>query len=316
MGGANKTAGELIRLLVNHPDVTLKWVESDIYAGQSVSSVHQGLLGESDITFCNGIDLDGIDVLFMCNRYGSSRAFVEQTTLPPDLRVIDLSPDFRMAGDHDFVYGLPELNRRNIVHDCRHVACPGGYATAILLAILPLARNLMLNSDMHVCAIKGSTGTGSTDNNNWDYSWQNNNMTVYKPFAHEQLGEIREVLSSVQMSFNSGINFVPMRGAFPRGVLAAIYLDSTIDIEVLRKLYDEYYDDHNFTFVTDRRPDLKDVVNTNKCLIHLERIDGKLIITSVIDNMLKGASGTAVHNMNLLFGLHERVGLMLKASAF
>lgn len=315
-GGMGYVAGELTRLLINHPDVILKGIYCPQQAGNRVDTLYQGVLGETELTFTDHLDLETLDVLFMCCTLGESRAFVAEHELPATLKVIDLSPDYRISGEeHDFVYGLPELNRKRIVNDCTHVACPGGYSTAISLALLPLARNLMLNSDLHVCAIKGSTGTGSSDRNDWDYSKHNNNMSVYKPFVHEQLAEVKQVLGQMQNSFKSEINFVPMRGPFARGVIASVYLDCNVDIDVLNQLYNEYYSDHSFTYVVNRQPDLKDVVNTNKCLLHLERVGHRLIITSVIDNLLKGAAGTAVHCMNLLFGLTERTGLMLKASA-
>lgn len=318
IGGAGYTAGELIRLLINHPDVELQWVCSSSNAGNGIGSVHQGLEGEIDMKFIANAPLDCIDVLFCCTPHGESRKFIESHDIPADLRIIDLSTDFRhIDGTHDFVYGLPELNRRIIVNEpTRHVANPGCFATCIQLALLPLAKNLLLNSDIHVTAITGSTGAGVKPSATSHYSWRNDNVSVYKPFKHQHLDEIRQSLEQLQRSFSADINFIPMRGCFSRGIMASVYLDCPVGLDVIRELYDKYYDDHNFTFVIDRMPDLKDVVNTNKCLLHLIKEGDKLLIISVIDNLLKGASGTAVHNMNLLFGLHERVGLNLKASAF
>lgn len=319
IGGAGYTAGELIRLLVNHPDVELSWVNSSSNAGNRIDSVHQGLIGDTDLKFTDGLPFEGTDVLFLCTPHGFSRPFLEEhkAELPDEMRIIDLSQDFRLAdGTHDFVYGLPELNRRNIVHDCKHVANPGCFATAIQLAMLPLAKNLLLNADVHVNAITGSTGAGVKPKPTAHYSWRNDNVSIYKPFRHQHLAEIRQSLTQLQQSFDAEIDFIPVRGPFSRGIFASLYLDCPVELDVVRGLYDEYYSDHSFTSVTDKEVDLKDVVNTNKCLLHLDKIDGKLLITSVIDNLLKGASGTAVHNMNLLFGLQEKVGLMLKPSAF
>lgn len=318
IGGAGYTAGELIRLLLNHPDVELKWVHSTSNAGNPVSGVHQGLVGETALYFTNETPLDAVDVIFLCSPHGESRKFLElhKDNIPDDLRIIDLSQDFRIADDtHDFIYGLPELNRKYIIRG-KHVANPGCFATAIQLALLPLARNLLLNSDIHVNAITGSTGAGVKPSATSHYSWRNDNVSIYKPFTHQHLAEIYQTLHGMQASFNSKVNFIPVRGCFSRGIFATLYMDCPVELSEIKKLYNEYYDDHNFTFVSDRMPDLKDVVNTNKCLLYLTKEDGKLLIVSVIDNLLKGASGQAVHNMNLLFGLHERVGLQLKASAF
>lgn len=318
IGGAGYTAGELIRLLLNHPDVELKWVHSTSNAGNPVSGVHQGLVGETALYFTNETPLDAVDVMFLCTPHGESRKFLElhKNNIPDDLRIIDLSQDFRIADDtHDFIYGLPELNRKYIIRG-KHVANPGCFATAIQLALLPLARNLLLNSDIHVNAITGSTGAGVKPSATSHYSWRNDNVSIYKPFTHQHLAEIYQTLHGMQASFNSKVNFIPVRGCFSRGIFATLYMDCPVELSEIKKLYNEYYDDHNFTFVSDRMPDLKDVVNTNKCLLYLTKEDGKLLIVSVIDNLLKGASGQAVHNMNLLFGLHERVGLQLKASAF
>ena len=317
IGGAGYTAGELIRLLIYHPDVELKWVHSASNAGNHISTVHQGLIGEIDMCFTSDIDFDAIDVLFFCTPHGASREFMESHDVPEDLKIIDLSQDYRHRDTAEgFVYGLPELNRKYIVHDCTRVANPGCFATAIQLALLPLAKNLLLNSDINLFAITGSTGAGVKPSTTTHYSWRNDNISIYKPFKHQHLQEIRESLSQLQTSFNADINFIPVRGCFSRGIFVTAYMDCPVELEEIKKLYNDYYSDHNFTFVSDTMPDLKDVVNTNKCILHLSKEDGKLIIVSVIDNLLKGAAGQAVHNMNLLFGLHERVGLNLKASAF
>ena len=317
IGGAGYTAGELIRLLLNHPDVSISWIHSTSNAGNLVADIHQGLYGESELRFTSETKWDEIDVLFCCTPHGETRRFMESNTVPEELKIIDLSTDYRIEdGSHDFIYGLPELNRKRVVRGGKHVANPGCFATAIQLALLPLAKNLLLNSDVHVTAITGSTGAGVKPSATSHYSWRNDNISIYKPFRHQHLAEIKQSLKQLQNSFNSEIEFIPVRGCFSRGIFVSAYLDCAVELDEIRRLYDEYYSDHNFTFVIDRMPDLKDVVNTNKCLLHLEKIDGKLLIISVIDNLLKGASGQAVHNMNLLFGLHERTGLMLKGSAF
>ena len=317
IGGAGYTAGELIRLLINHPDVQLMWVNSSSNAGNPVASVHQGLIGETDLVFTDQTPFDEINVLFFCTPHGQTRTFLESHSVPDDLRIIDLSTDYRhQDGTHDFVYGLPELNRKAIVRGAKHIANPGCFATAIQLALLPLAKNLLLNKDVHVFAITGSTGAGVKPAPTSHFSWRNDNISIYKPFRHQHLDEISQSLSQLQNSFASEIDFIPVRGCFSRGIFATLYLDCPVELSEIRRLYDDYYSDHNFTFVTNKMPDLKDVVNTNKCLLHLEKEGNKLIIVSVIDNLLKGASGTAVHNMNLLFGLHERTGLCLKGSAF
>ena len=317
IGGAGYTAGELIRLLINHPDVEIKWVNSSSNAGNRVDAVHQGLIGETDLEFTANTPFEDVDVMFCCTPHGETHKFMESHVVPEDLRIIDLSTDYRhQDGTHDFVYGLPELNRKRIVNGTKHIANPGCFATCIQLALLPLAKNLLLNSDIHVHAITGSTGAGVKPGATSHFSWRNDNVSIYKPFKHQHLDEICQSLSQLQASFSSKLNFIPVRGCFSRGIFATVYLECPIVLDMVRWRYEEYFDDHNFTFVTDKMPDLKDVVNTNKCLLHLIKEDGKLLIVSVIDNLLKGASGQAVHNMNLLFGLHERVGLNLKPSAF
>lgn len=314
IGGAGYTAGELVRLLLNHPEVSLEWVHSSSNAGRPLCEVHSGIAGDTDMLFADTHPLQDIDVLFLCSGHGASASFWQQNEMPAGLRVIDLAQDFRDESC-GYVYGLPEINRPRIA-SARKVANPGCFATAIQLALLPLAKNLMLNSTIHVTAITGSTGAGVKPSATSHYSWRNDNVSIYKPFRHQHLAEIRQSLSQLQQSFKADIDFIPVRGCFSRGIMAILYLDCPVSLDQIKKLYEEYYDDHNFTFITDKAPDLKDVVNTNKCIIHLEKVDNKLLITSVIDNLVKGASGQAVHNMNLLFGLHERIGLQLKPSAF
>lgn len=316
IGGAGYTAGELIRLLLNHPDAEIVFVNSTSNAGNKIVDVHSGLFGETDLTFTSELPFDKIDLLFFCTAHGDTKLFMESHTLPEDLKIIDLSQDYRlMSPEHDFIYGLPELNRRCICKS-KHVANPGCFATCIQLGLLPLAKHGLLRSDVHVNAITGSTGAGVKPSATSHFSWRNDNISIYKPFKHQHLAEINQSLKQLQGDFAHQLDFIPMRGNFSRGIFATMYLDCDKDIAEVTRLYEEYYDDHHFTFVTDKNSDLKQVVNTNKCLIHLERIDDKLLIISMVDNLLKGASGQAVHNMNLLFGLEETVGLHLKPSAF
>ena len=316
IGGAGYTAGELLRLLINHPDADIVFVNSTSNAGNKVIDVHSGLYGETDLVFTSELHLDSIDLLFFCTAHGDSRKFMESHTIPENVKIIDLSTDYRAeSDDHEFVYGLPELNRRRICQ-AKYIANPGCFATAIQLGILPLAKHLMLNGEIHVNAITGSTGAGVKPTSTSHFSWRNDNISIYKPFTHQHLAEITQSLKQLQKSFASDINFLPVRGNFSRGIFTSIYMETKVSLEEIKRLYEEYYDDHSFTFITDKNPDLKQVVNTNKCLIYLQKFGDKLLIISMIDNLLKGASGQAVHNMNLLFGLEEKVGLHLKPSAF
>lgn len=316
IGGAGYTAGELIRLLINHPDVELTFVNSTSNAGNLITDVHEGLYGETTMRFTDELPLDEIDCLFFCTAHGDTKKFMESHTVPDTVKIVDLSMDYRIkSAEHDFVYGLPELNRRQIC-SAKHIANPGCFATCIQLGLLPLAKHLMLNSDIHVNAITGSTGAGVKPSATSHFSWRNDNISIYKPFTHQHLAEIKQSFSQLQNSFDSAIRFIPVRGNFSRGIFATTYLDCKVDIDEIRKIYEEYYSDHSFTFVVDKNPDLKQVVNTNKCLIYLQKYEDQLLIVSVIDNLLKGASGQAVHNMNLLFGLEETIGLHLKPSAF
>ncbi|MGL5787247.1 MAG: N-acetyl-gamma-glutamyl-phosphate reductase [Bacteroidales bacterium] len=316
IGGAGYTAGELIRLLINHPDVMIQFIHSTSNAGNKISNVHAGLIGETDLVFSSTYNLDEIDILFFCTPHGESSKFMATNTIPDHLKIVDLSNDFRIEStDHEFIYGLPELNRKHIIR-AKYVANPGCFATAIQLALLPLAKNLLLNSEIHVHAITGSTGAGQGLSATSHFSWRTDNISVYKPFTHQHLAEIIQSFTSLQRSYNAPVNFIPVRGDFARGIFASVYLDCPLQLEDIKALYEEFYDDHSFTFVSDSNIDLKQVVNTNKCLLHLEKHGNKLLILSAIDNLLKGAAGQAVHNMNLLFGLQEKVGLHLKPSAF
>lgn len=316
IGGAGYTAGELIRLLINHPEAEITFVNSQSNAGHKITDVHGGLLGDTDLEFTDQLPLDTIDVLFFCMGHGDTRRFLESHTLPEGLKVIDLSMDYRLKDEsHDFVYGLPELNRRATC-SAQHVANPGCFATAIQLALLPLAKHLMLNDDVMVTAITGSTGAGVKPQATSHFSWRDNNLSVYKAFQHQHVPEIKQSILQLQQSFDHEIDFIPVRGDFPRGIFAMVTVKTKVEIEELYRIFTDYYEDDSFTHVVRENIDLKQVVNTNKCLLHLEKYGDKLLIISCIDNLLKGASGTAVHNMNLMFNLEEKVGLQLKPSAF
>lgn len=316
IGGAGYTAGELIRLLHNHPETELIFVNSTSNAGNLLSDVHAGLLGETDMRFTDQLPYDKIDVLFFCVAHGDTKAFMASNQVPDHLKIIDLSTDYRHKATCDnFIYGLPELNSEAIKTASR-VANPGCFATAIQLALLPLAKAGLLNNEIHINALTGSTGAGVKPGTTSHFSWRENNISVYKPFGHQHLKEITESLLQLQPGFSADINFIPVRGNFTRGIFATVYLNFKGKIEEAKDLFVNYYKDSPFTFVTDVNPDLKQVVNTNKCILYLEKHGDKLLIISCIDNLLKGASGQAVHNMNLMFGLDERMGLRLKASAF
>ncbi len=316
IGGAGYTAGELIRLLINHPDAEIVFINSTSNAGNRITDVHEGLYGECDLTFTDQLPLDEIDVLFFCTAHGDTKKFIDSHNLPEGLKIIDLSTDYRIKSEeHDFLYGLPELNRRAICKADR-VANPGCFATCIQLALLPLAKHLMLNDDVMVNAITGSTGAGVKPGATSHFSWRNNNISVYKAFSHQHVPEIKQSLKQLQNSFDSEIDFIPYRGDFPRGIFATLVVKSKTDLSELTRIYEEYYEKDSFVHIVDKNIDLKQVVNTNKCLIHLEKHGDKLFIISCIDNLLKGASGQAVHNMNLMFNLEETVGLRLKPSAF
>lgn len=316
IGGAGYTAGELIRLLINHPQVELVFVNSTSNAGNKLTDVHGGLLGETDLIFTDQLPYDKIDVLFFCTAHGDTRKFLEANTIPDNLRIIDLSTDYRHKSTAEgFVYGLPELNKAEIKKATR-IANPGCFATAIQLTLLPLAKANKLDNEVHVNAITGSTGAGVKPGATSHFSWRENNISVYKAFSHQHLTEIRESLIQLQSNFTEDINFVPVRGNFTRGIFASVYTNYDGTLQEAEQLYRNFYRDSAFVVVSDKNIDLKQVVNTNKCVLHLEKHGKKLLILSCIDNLLKGASGQAVHNMNLLFGLDETTGLKLKASAF
>lgn len=314
IGGAGYTAGELIRLLINHPQVQLQFVHSTSNAGNRVADVHAGMEGECDLKFVSEYDLDAVDVLFLCSGHGHSTEFWQENGYRDNLKVIDLAQDFRDESC-GYVYGLPEVNAARISNADR-VANPGCFATAIQLALLPLASTGRLHSDVHVTAVTGSTGAGVKPGATTHFSWRNDNLSVYKAFIHQHLAEIRRTLVALQPDFTADINFIPVRGDFARGIFAMVYTDSDLTEEEARKLYADYYADATFTHVSSRNIDMKQVVNTNKALVWVEKHGTKLLVISAIDNLLKGASGHAVHNMNLMFGLAPDTGLRLKPSAF
>jgi N-acetyl-gamma-glutamyl-phosphate reductase len=316
IGGAGYTAGELLRILLNHPDVEVVFVNSSSNAGNAITDVHSGLIGECDLHFTDSLPFESVDALFLCSAHGDSVKFIQENQVPNHIRIIDLSTDFRQARpDHDFVYGLPETNRDLIAQSVR-VANPGCFATAIQLALLPLAAKGLLKAEVHINAITGSTGAGVKPSSTSHFSWRNDNISVYKAFNHQHLKEIGQTLRLLQKSFDQDINFIPVRGDFARGIFACVYTDFEGDLAEAKALYEDYYKDAAFTFVTDQNPDLKQVINTNKCILHVEKHGKKLLILSTIDNLLKGASGQAVQNMNLMFGLDETTGLRLKPVAF
>ena len=314
VGGAGFTAGELIRVLVHHPGVTLSWVHSGSQAGRFLYEVHAGLLGESALRFCDGVDLEGIDVLFLCLAHGKSRAFWAEHPCPPALRVIDLSQDFRDEAE-GYVYGLPEWQRERIA-GTRKVANPGCFATAIQLALLPLAAEGLLSGPVHVQALTGSTGAGALPGATTHFSWRASNISSYKVLEHQHLAEIRRNLARVQGAPLPEIHFIPLRGDFTRGIFASFQLTCPRPESELRDLYASYYADAPLTLLSPGPVDLKQVVGTAKCLLALEKHGDQLVLTSVLDNLLKGASGQAVQNMNLMAGLPEDAGLRLKAIAF
>ncbi len=319
VGAAGYTGGELLRILVNHPNAEIAWAHSKSQAGKPVYATHTDLLGDTDLTFSGDdiaslLALEGLDVIFLCSGHNESKKFLAENTITDSLNIIDLSTDFRDQSN-GFVYGLPELQREQI-KTASKIANPGCFATSIELALLPLAAAGLLTDDVHVSAITGSTGAGQALSATTHFSWRNNNVSIYKAFTHQHLKEIKMSLTSLQSGFNKEVNFIPYRGDFARGIMANVYTKFSGTIEEALALYQSYYASHPFTHVSTQDIDLKQVVNTNKCLIQLQKHEGNLLITSEIDNLIKGASGQAVQNMNLLFGLPETAGLRLKAAAF
>ncbi len=316
LGAAGFTGGELIRLLLNHPEAEIVFANSESNAGNPVSDVHEGLVGDTDLRFTDTMPFDQVDVVFLCFGHGKSEAFLKEHAIPEHVRIIDLAQDFRLASpSHDFVYGLPELNKERIAK-ARHIANPGCFATCIQLGLLPAARMGILQDDIAVNAITGSTGAGQKPTATTHFSWRSSNMSIYKPFQHQHVPEIRQSLLQEQGSLEASIDFIPYRGDFTRGIFATEVVKTDADINDIVAAYKAYYADAPFTHYVERPIDLKQVVNTNKALVHCEKYGNKLLVTSCIDNLLKGAVGQAVQNMNIMFGIDETAGLRLKPSAF
>lgn len=324
LGAAGYTGGELIRLLLNHPEAEIVFANSGSNAGNKVADVHGGLFGETDLEFTDAMPFDEVDVVFFCFGHGKSEEFLKEHSIPANVKIIDLAQDFRIAAPtHDYVYGLPEIHKAEI-QKCQHLANPGCFATCIQLGLLPLAKAGLLKHDVSANAITGSTGAGQKPTGTTHFSWRNNNMSVYKVFTHQHLHEIRQSLTELQGELDASIDFIPYRGDFPRGIFCTevVKFDgeegtpSNPTGEQLALMYKDFYADAAFTHYVDKAVDMKQVVNTNKCLVHVDKFGNKAVITSTIDNLLKGAVGQAVQNMNLMFGIDEKAGLNLKPSAF
>lgn len=315
IGGAGYTAGELIRILLQHPQAALTAVHSRSHAGEPVYTAHPDLEGDTGLLFTQELPAD-TDVVFLCSGHGRTRQILEAGLIPAGAKIIDLSNEFRLKETtHDYVYGLPELNKAQIKKADR-IANPGCFASIIELSLLPLASAGLLQSDIHATAVTGSTGAGQNPTATSHFSWRNNNISVYKAFTHQHLDEIKQSLQQLQPGFDQPLNLIPMRGTFTRGILSAVYVKADLSVEEAKQLYDEFYKEAPFTLITDSNPDVKRVSNTNKALLHLQKEGGNLLIIGVLDNLLKGASGQAVQSMNLMFGLDETAGLNLKSVAF
>lgn len=315
LGAAGYTGGELIRLLFNHPEAQIVFAHSESNANNKVSDVHEGLIGDTDMCFSAEMPFDKVDVIFLCFGHGKSEAFLKEHTIPESVKIIDLAQDFRLCGNHDFVYGLPETHREAI-RGAQHLANPGCFATCIQLALLPALKNNLLSGDIHVNGITGSTGAGQKPGATTHFSWRNDNVSVYKAFTHQHLLEINQTAKELCPAFDGRILFLPQRGCFSRGIFVTAYATCDKSEEEVVELYKNYYKDAAFTFVVDKMPDMKQVVNTNKAVVFVQKYDDQLLMVSCIDNLLKGAVGQAVQNMNLMFGVEEKAGLGLKASAF
>ena len=315
LGAAGYTGGELIRLLLNHPEAEIVFANSESNAGNLVSDVHEGLIGDTDLRFTDAMPFDAVDVVFFCFGHGKSEAFLKEHTIPANVKIIDLAQDFRIKGEHDYVYGLPELNKAEVAK-AQHVANPGCFATCIQLALLPAAKMGLLTEDVVVNAITGSTGAGQKPAATTHFSWRSNNLSIYKAFKHQHVAEIRQSLTQTQGTLDASIDFIPYRGDFARGIFATSIIRTQAKEEDIIAAYKDFYKDAAFTHYSEKAIDLKQVVNTNKALVHVDVFEGKVLVTSAIDNLLKGAVGQAVQNMNIMFGIDETTGLKLKASAF
>ncbi|MBO7137824.1 MAG: N-acetyl-gamma-glutamyl-phosphate reductase [Bacteroidaceae bacterium] len=321
LGAAGYTGGELIRLLLNHPQVEIVFSNSESNAGNPVSEVHEGLLGETDLCFTAEMPFDKVDVVFFCFGHGKSAQFLREHEIPEGVKIIDMAQDFRIKSeglrvkDYNFIYGLPETHR-DIIVGCQHLANPGCFATCIQLAMLPALKAGIISGDIHVNGITGSTGAGQKPGATTHFSWRNDNISVYKTFTHQHLLEINQTVQELCPGYGGRVLFIPQRGCFTRGIFVTSYAKCDRPIEEVQRIYADYYRDAAFTHFVLKSPDMKQVVNTNKALVYVERYEDQLLMISCIDNLLKGAVGQAVQNMNLMFGLDERTGLQLKASAF
>jgi len=321
LGAAGYTGGELIRLLLNHPEAEIVFANSESNAGNPVSDVHEGLVGETDLLFTNEMPFDQVDVVFFCFGHGKSEQFLKEHTIPEHVKIIDLAQDFRVKSEalrvknYDFTYGLPETHREQI-RAARHLANPGCFATCIQLAMLPALKAGILSGDIHVNGITGSTGAGQKPGATTHFSWRNDNISVYKTFTHQHLLEINQTVQELHPGYDGRVLFIPQRGCFTRGIFVTAYAKCDKPLEEVQHIYADYYQDAAFTHFVTKSPDMKQVVNTNKAIVYIEKYEDQLLMISCIDNLLKGAVGQAVQNMNLMFGIDETAGLRLKASAF
>ncbi|MGM9733476.1 MAG: N-acetyl-gamma-glutamyl-phosphate reductase [Prevotella sp.] len=316
LGAAGYTGGELIRLLVNHPEAEIVFANSESNAGNLVAEVHEGLYGDCDLKFTSEMPFDEVDVVFFCFGHGKSEAFLKEHTIPENVKIIDLAQDFRLeAPGNDYVYGLPEINKERIAK-AQHVANPGCFATCIQLGLLPAANMGLITEDVAVNAITGSTGAGQKPTATTHFSWRMGNMSIYKAFNHQHVPEIKQSLRQVQGHLDADIDFIPYRGDFARGIFATEVIKTDKPLEEIVEGYKAFYKDARFTHYVDKAIDMKQVVNTNKALVHCDKYGDKLLVTSTIDNLLKGAVGQAVQNMNIMFGIDEAAGLRLKANGF
>ena len=315
LGAAGYTGGELIRVLLGHPEAEIVFANSESNAGNLVSDVHEGLIGDTQLRFTDEMPFERVDVVFFCFGHGKSAAFLAEHAIPPRVKIIDLAQDFRIRGSHDYVYGLPETHR-DIIRTAQHVANPGCFATCIQLALLPALQAGLISGDIHVNGITGSTGAGQKPSATTHFSWRNDNISVYKTFTHQHLLEINQTVQELRHGYDGRVLFIPQRGCFARGIFVTAYARCTAPLEEVQQIYADYYQDAAFTHFVTKSPDMKQVVGTNKAVVYVERYEDQLLMISCIDNLLKGAVGQAVQNMNLMFGLDERMGLSLKASAF
>jgi len=316
LGAAGYTGGELIRVLLQHPEVEIVFANSESNAGNKVYDVHEGLIGETEMMFTDKMPFADVDVVFFCFGHGKSEAFLKEHAIPENVKIIDLAQDFRLASpEHDYVYGLPETHR-DVIKECKHLANPGCFATCIQLALLPALEAGLISGDIHVNGITGSTGAGQKPGATTHFSWRNDNVSVYKTFRHQHLLEINQTIQELRPGYDGRVLFIPQRGCFARGIYVTAYAKCDAAIEDVQRVYAEYYADATFTHFTTKSPDMKQVVNTNKAVVYVEKYEDQLLMISCIDNLLKGAVGQAVQNMNLMFGLDEACGLHLKASAF